>query len=143
MKINDIGLLNMSGQQWKNARSSILPAFSLSKLKNMTSVVDSVRPTHIQNHIFRQLGLFVQVAKIVVEEVDKKGGKSFEMAPIIRGFAMDCITRLLYSVDTDSTRNPDNEWCTRATDLISVFGFTLSTVAPYICYLFNISVLTK
>ena len=82
-------------------------------------------------------------AKVAAEEVAKSDGKAFNMDVIMRGYAMDCITRILFSLDTDSTRNPENEWCQRANNLISVFGFTLSTVAPWLCYAFNISVMVR
>ena len=75
--------------------------------------------------------------------IDKHKGTPFEMQRILRGFAMDCITRVVFSVDTNSTRDPTNEVCQRADTLLTNFGQVLATVAPWACYLFNIGLTDK
>ena len=42
MKINDFGLFNVKGDEWRAMKSSISPALSLNKMKHMTPVIDEV-----------------------------------------------------------------------------------------------------
>ena len=42
MKVNDFGLLNTNGDEWKELRAGVSPIFSLSKMKNMATAIDSV-----------------------------------------------------------------------------------------------------
>ena len=48
------------------------------------------------------------MARIALDEIDPKG-QSVNMERLIKGFGMDCVTRVIFSVDTGSTKNPENE----------------------------------
>ena len=52
MKINDFGLINSAGEEWKELRSLISPIFSISKLKNMATAIDDVS---VKSKALRQL----------------------------------------------------------------------------------------
>ena len=47
MKINDFGLINATGEEWKELRAGVSPIFSLSKMKNMTKAIDDVRKNSV------------------------------------------------------------------------------------------------
>ena len=42
MKVNDFGLINTTGEEWKGLKAGVSPVFSLSKMKNMLRAIDDV-----------------------------------------------------------------------------------------------------
>jgi len=47
MEVNDMGLVNATGDQWRKLKGAISPAFSLKNLKNGTKLINSVNPNVI------------------------------------------------------------------------------------------------
>jgi len=42
IEVNDMGLVNATGEEWKNLKAAISPAFSIKNLKSSTKLIDEV-----------------------------------------------------------------------------------------------------
>ncbi|XP_019621037.1 PREDICTED: cytochrome P450 3A29-like [Branchiostoma belcheri] len=84
-------LINLSGEDWKNIRTTITPAFSTGKLKQM-------------------VGQLNRCANILADTV---GGfantdKPFKARELTGGFTMDAIASTAFGTEIDSQRNPED-----------------------------------
>ena len=43
LEVNDLGLMNTTGDRWKRLKAAMSPAFTLKNIRTMTSAVDEVR----------------------------------------------------------------------------------------------------
>ncbi|KAI8507021.1 Thromboxane-A synthase [Branchiostoma belcheri] len=84
-------LINLSGEDWKNIRTTITPAFSTGKLKQM-------------------VGQLNRCANILADTVGgfAKTGKPFKARELTGGFTMDAIASTAFGTEIDSQRNPED-----------------------------------
>ncbi|XP_078572908.1 cytochrome P450 3A8-like isoform X1 [Branchiostoma floridae x Branchiostoma japonicum] len=87
----------VNGEEWKNMRSTLSPAFSAGKLKQMTEQVN-----HCADQLVSNLG----------EQTSQ--GQSFEAKSLTGGFAMDAIASVAFGTDIDSQRNPNDPFVVHA-----------------------------
>ncbi|XP_078589316.1 cytochrome P450 3A6-like [Branchiostoma floridae x Branchiostoma japonicum] len=84
-------LTQLVDDDWKNVRSTISPAFSGGKLKQMTEAMNSC-------------------ADLLVENIGKFGenGESFDTKELTGAFTTDVIARTAFGLEIDSQRNPED-----------------------------------
>ncbi|CAH1276954.1 CYP3A4 [Branchiostoma lanceolatum] len=84
-------LTQLVDEDWKNVRSTITPAFSGGKLKQMTEAMNSC-------------------ADLLVGNIGKFGekGESFDTKELTGAFTTDVIARTAFGLDVDSQRNPQD-----------------------------------
>ena len=46
MEVNDFGLANKKGEEWRSLKALVTPAFSLKNMKNLTPTVDRYSTTY-------------------------------------------------------------------------------------------------
>lgn len=116
-------LFFMSGQRWKHGRSSLSPAFTGSKMKNMFSLVSS----YIEN----------AMQKLVSDANGEKMEK--EIKDLFQRLGSDVTTSISFGVETDSVHNPDNEFFVNGKTLTTTSGFQglkflLMSLLPAVCF---------
>ncbi|XP_078662451.1 cytochrome P450 3A8-like [Branchiostoma floridae x Branchiostoma belcheri] len=91
MRVKPVGrmLTQLLDEDWKNVRSTISPAFSGGKLKQMAGPMNSCAGLLIEN-----IGKFAE------------NGESFEVKELTGAFTMDVITRTAFGTQIDSQKNP-------------------------------------
>ncbi|XP_066264682.1 cytochrome P450 3A11-like [Branchiostoma lanceolatum] len=84
-------LLNLDGDDWKNVRTTLTPAFSSGKLKQMVEQLN-------------------RCANILAETVGgfEKADKPFKARELTGGFTMDAIASTAFGTEIDSQRNPED-----------------------------------
>ncbi|XP_066272658.1 cytochrome P450 3A8-like [Branchiostoma lanceolatum] len=84
-------LLNLRGEEWKDVRSTLSPAFSGGKLRMMGPAINSCADQLVQN-----------VAKFA------ETGESLDTKELTGAFTMDVIARTAFGTEIDSQRNPQD-----------------------------------
>ncbi|XP_078609011.1 cytochrome P450 3A8-like [Branchiostoma floridae x Branchiostoma japonicum] len=84
-------LVNLMGEDWKDVRSTLSPAFSGGKLKMMMPAINTCADQLVQN-----------IAKFA------ETGESFDTKELTGAFTMDVIARTAFGTEIDSQRNPQD-----------------------------------
>ncbi|XP_035678198.1 cytochrome P450 3A8-like [Branchiostoma floridae] len=84
-------LINLRGEDWKDVRSTLSPAFSGGKLKMMMPAINTCADQLVQN-----------IAKFA------ETGESFDTKELTGAFTMDVIARTAFGTEIDSQRNPQD-----------------------------------
>lgn len=84
------GLFNMAGQNWRDERRKLSPAFTTGKIKNM-------------------FGTMVQCAKRMEESLLEKE-ECLEVKTLCSCFTMDATVSCLFGIECDSFKNPNGEF---------------------------------
>jgi len=84
----------------------------------------------------------LQISLRVVQKLKSraKPDDPVEMEPAIKAFTMDSIAKCVFSIDIDSTANPDNEFKKMGQGFMSTWRFMLASVLPAVSYWFNIGI---
>ncbi|XP_035688030.1 cytochrome P450 3A8-like isoform X2 [Branchiostoma floridae] len=93
----DCMLSTVTGEKWKNLRSTLSPAFSAGKLKKMSEQLNRCADQLVSN-----LG----------EQTSQ--GQSFEAKKLTGDFTMDAIASVGFGTDIDSQRNPNDPFVVHA-----------------------------
>ncbi|XP_035700312.1 cytochrome P450 3A6-like [Branchiostoma floridae] len=103
LRVKPVGrmLTQLVDEDWKNVRSTISPAFSGGKLKQMAGAMNSCAGLLVEN-----IGKFADT------------GESFEVKELTGAFTMDVITRTAFGTQIDSQKNPDDPFVVYARRLI-------------------------
>ncbi len=59
--------------------------------------------------------------------------KPVDVQQVAMDFTMDCIARVVFSIDLNTPENPDNEFCKHGNKFIVVWRLIVSMVAPGPC----------
>ena len=119
---NDIGIVNARGEEWRSIKATISPAFSMKNLKAMTVEIDKVA-SRLVEHLKRKKNLEEPV----------------EVEEVAMNFTMDCIARMVFSMDINSAENPGNEFCRMGNKFFAeVWRFILSMMFPGVAVFFKI-----
>ncbi|KAL0270759.1 UNVERIFIED_CONTAM: hypothetical protein PYX00_008058 [Menopon gallinae] len=141
-------LVSLKGQQWKDMRNTLSPAFTSSKMKSMftlinkcgtqmTDYVDSVIQQQMDTGHPDSLGSFTDKDMAVLEF------KNF-----FRRFANDVIATSAFGVQVDSLKDPDNEFYRMGGKVVNLTGlvwlkFILCFTFPTLMKVFRVSVFGK
>ncbi len=120
--LNDFGLANAKGQEWKALKATISPAFSM---RNLNTMAEDIH----------------KVAMSVVDKLKSRANQeeSMDAEELTLIYTMDCIAKVVFSMDLNSAKNPENEFVKRGTNFVVPWRFLISLMFPTICYWFNIS----
>ncbi|CAH1269819.1 cytochrome P450 3A43-like [Branchiostoma lanceolatum] len=94
-------LTQLADEEWKSVRSTVSPAFSGGKLKQMAEPMNSC-------------------ADLLIENMSKfaRNGESFEIKELTGAFTMDVITRTAFGTQIDSQKNPDDPFVVSAKKML-------------------------
>ncbi|XP_078609204.1 cytochrome P450 3A29-like [Branchiostoma floridae x Branchiostoma japonicum] len=94
-------LTSLFDEDWKSVRSTVSPAFSGGKLKQMAGPMNSC-------------------ADLLIENMSKfaESGECFEIKELTGAFTMDAITRTAFGTQIDSQKNPDDPFVVYAKKMI-------------------------
>ncbi len=62
---------------------------------------------------------------------------------LISRYAVDCITRTVYSVDVSAAKNPDNDFSKHSSGIFNASGFSWIVLAPWLAGLFKIALTNR
>uniref|UniRef100_A0A8D8PE48 Cytochrome P450 9e2 n=1 Tax=Culex pipiens TaxID=7175 RepID=A0A8D8PE48_CULPI len=108
-------LFTLTGQHWKRMRSTLSPAFTGVKMKQMFELV-------------------VECSEGMIEFYRKKGAQEYDMKDLFSRFANDVIATCAFGIKVDSSRNRENEFYKNGLEianftsfkmLMKLFGFRL------------------
>nr|XP_019557481.2 cytochrome P450 9e2-like [Aedes albopictus] len=109
-------LFALTGQKWKNMRSTLSPAFTGSKMRQMFKFV-------------------VQCSESMVWFYQgQPRGRSYEMKDVFSRFANDVIATCAFGIEVDSLRKQDNEFYVHGSKMLQLTR--LSVVARILGYRF-------
>ncbi|KAL5280355.1 CYP3A4.2 family protein [Megaselia abdita] len=94
-------LFSAEGQSWKSLRTKLTPSFTSGKLKAMY-------PTMIETAD--------KLKKSLLERLPKGETKVIEIKDLMNSYAIDIIASVIFGVETDSFKDPDNEFRLAARD---------------------------
>jgi len=122
------------GIVWKNLRKNMSPTFTSGKLKGMMEPMTAV--------IERFMGY-----------LEEKAGEDteVEVKPMFQGLALDVISKCAFSIDTDATKNPDDELLKHGNGVFTNFmpkswpeSIMFQAFTSYVPYILNfMSMLTE
>lgn len=125
-------LLALKGQKWKDMRSTLSPAFTGSKMRQMFEFVNVVGE---------------QTSKALLDDIKGGGKNCFEFKPLAMKFTVDVIASSAFGIAIDSFKDPGNDFYRIASKVtnfgsfkvgLKVAGFALF---PKIMQFFNVSLL--
>lgn len=87
------GLFQLTGNEWKNLRAKLTPAFSSAKLKNMFTT-------------FHDVGL--ELEKFISKKADS--GSIVEMKDLLSRYIVDIIASTIFGFEVNTIRNPQNKF---------------------------------
>lgn len=125
-------LLALKGQKWKDMRSTLSPAFTGSKMRQMFEFVNVVGE---------------QTSEALLDDIRGGGEHSFEFRSLAMKFTVDVIATCAFGIEIDSFRNPANDFYriaarfTNFTSLKMFLKFAGFAIFPQIMEFFNISLL--
>lgn len=88
-------LVSLKGQKWKDMRSTLSPAFTGSKMRQMYNLVSDVGQ---------------QTAESMREEISRGGENSFEFKALAMKFTVDVIASTAFGIEVNSFKQPDNDF---------------------------------
>ncbi|XP_069676325.1 cytochrome P450 9e2-like isoform X1 [Periplaneta americana] len=112
-------LTMLKGEQWKEARSNLTPAFTSSKMKMMFELVSECG-VQLVEFLEKCCGNYTPEKVIKIE----KGGKLLvvEMRDIFTRFANDIIATAAFGISVDSLTNPKNDFYMMGSDISDLGG---------------------
>ncbi|KAJ6633344.1 Cytochrome P450 9e2 [Pseudolycoriella hygida] len=110
-------LFSLQGQKWRDMRSTLSPAFTGSKMRQMFELVSSVGQ---------------QVATTLNAQIKNGGDSSFEFKELARKFTVDTIATCAFGIEVNSFAHPKNDFI-RISGKISNFNSFL-TMLKFIGY---------
>ena len=72
-----------------------------------------------------------------------KRGEPVSIDAMLGSFAMDCIGRIIFSMDMGAIKNPDNEFQRQGDRLVNAVAFAYAGVAPWVMRVLNIGLCNK
>eukprot|EP00094_Tigriopus_californicus_P005047 TCALIF_04861-PA protein Name:"Similar to Cyp6a14 Probable cytochrome P450 6a14 (Drosophila melanogaster)" AED:0.28 eAED:0.28 QI:0/-1/0/1/-1/1/1/0/144 len=108
MPINELGLSNSVGEQWRSLRTSITPAFSLKNIKNIGTKI--IAPAF--------------------DAMDKCPDGEVDIDKLTGHYAIDCIGRIAFSRDFQILKSNWNEIVTKGNKFFSVWRCFLAMSMP-------------
>ncbi|XP_078609010.1 cytochrome P450 3A21-like [Branchiostoma floridae x Branchiostoma japonicum] len=109
-------LTNLRGEDWKDVRSTLSPAFSGGKLKMMMPAINTCADQLVQN-----------IAKFA------ETGESFDTKELTGAFTMDVIARTAFGTEIDSQRNPQDPFVLMGR---KAFNFKFSSPSLLLYFMF-------
>lgn len=125
-------LVALKGQKWKDMRSTLSPAFTGSKMRQMFEFVNIVGE---------------QTSKALLDDIKGGGENSFEFKPLAMKFTVDVIASCAFGIEIDSFKNPANDFYRIASKVTNFGSLKIGLkvvgygVFPKIMKFFNISLL--
>lgn len=119
-------LISLKGQKWRDMRTTLSPAFTGSKMRQMYSLMNDVAE---------------QTAQGLKEEISKGGENSFEFKDLAKKIAVDVIATCAFGIQVDSVKNPENDFhriASKVTDFLSA-----KNILKFTGYLFAPSIMKK
>ncbi|XP_077994525.1 cytochrome P450 3A24-like isoform X2 [Glandiceps talaboti] len=121
----DAGLGVLQNEQWKNVRTSLTPAFSGSKMRAMSSLLN-----YIADGLIRNL------------DIQEKEDKAFDCKDLLGKYVMDSVISTGFGIDIDSQSVPDHPFVTnvqkamkfKLTDPVFVIAFFFPFLSPILNY---------
>jgi cytochrome P450 family 9 len=107
-------LFILKDQKWRTMRSTLSPAFTGSKMRQMFSLVTAISNTYMNE----------LKCKIKTEEM-------IEFKDFANKYANDVIAKCAFGVSTNSLANPDNEFYNMG---VYVTKFPLSQQLKFMCF---------
>lgn len=86
-------LFTCEGQNWKSLRSKLTPSFSSGKLKLMFPII---------------LETATKMRSYLIDNLSKEDSKVFDIKDINNRYAIDIIASVIFGVEIDSFKDPDN-----------------------------------
>lgn len=87
-------LVSLKGQEWRQMRATLSPAFSGSKLRQMFKLIQKSNENSIQT----------------LNERITLGGEVLEMKDFFTNFTIDVIATCAFGLEVNSTKNPENDF---------------------------------
>lgn len=117
-------LLCLRDSAWKDSRSIFTPAFSGSKLKQMTPIIKECC-SQLVKHL----------------ETLQKGGKIINCKEVFGAYTMDVIAATFFGLQLDSQKNPDDPFVKNAKEVLRTsafsFRFIIGSLFPSLRILFD------
>nr|AIL94146.1 cytochrome P450 CYP3024A3 [Tigriopus japonicus] len=121
LPMNEFGLANALGDEWRALKSSITPAFSLKNIKN--------------------IGTNINGPALDVIDCLKKSPNGIADLELYSGyFAMDCIGRIVFSMDFQTAKSGGNEFVKYGDGFFESWRFMVASVLPSAAKHLNIAV---
>lgn len=98
-------LLGLTGQDWRDMRSTLSPAFTGNKMRKMFELISDVG-----NQSMATLKVDIGAS-----------GKVLEMRDFLAKYTVDVIATCAFGLQVDSFKNPDNEFQKIARSAVSFF----------------------
>ncbi|KAJ8045318.1 Cytochrome P450 3A24 [Holothuria leucospilota] len=120
----DQSISSLKGEQWREARNTLTPAFTGNKLRQMDPII---------NECCDQL----------VEHLDQlsKDESTIQFKEVFGSYTMDIIAATFFGLKIDSHKNPNDPFVKHAQDAFSITLFSprvlLVMLTPWICPLMN------
>lgn len=126
-------LFSLKGNEWREMRAYLSPAFAPSKIKAMFDLMSQCAQRLTEFHLEKSL----ETPQIEVE-----------LGDIFKKYANDVIGTCAFGVECDSLRNPENEFYRNGMDATNFTGFSgvkimLAHFAPDLFKFFNMKVLPQ
>ncbi|TRY76240.1 hypothetical protein TCAL_09228 [Tigriopus californicus] len=111
MPVNEFGLANALGDEWRALKSSITPAFSLKNIKNIGTNINGP-------------------ALDVIDSLKKCQNGVANMELYSGYFAMDCIGRIVFSIDFQTTKSGGNDFVKYGDGFFESWRFAFASLIP-------------
>lgn len=121
LPMNELGLSNAIGDEWRSLRTSITPAFSLKNIKNIGTKINAP-------------------ALDVIEAMKRCPNGEVDMEKLTGHYAIDCIGRIVFSMDFQTIKSDGNEIVTNGDGFFETWRFFLTMSIPRVAKLFSISI---
>lgn len=112
---NDLGLANLTGQEWKDLRTAITPAFTLRNLSQINTFIN-------------------KYALQVVDVLKKNQNTPYNCENLIGHYTVDCIGGIVYSTDYGTIASNGGVLYEKSQYLFDVKAMILGEFFPQICY---------
>lgn len=97
-------LIALKGNEWRDMRATLSPAFTGSKMRLMFELVSECA---------KQMAVFIN------EETKAKGIQSYEMKEFFSRMSNDIIATCAFGIQVNSLKNQDNEFYTKGKEMMS------------------------
>jgi len=114
-------LFNLKGQRWKDMRSTLSPAFTSSKMRNMFVLI-----TECGKHLGDFLEECIKDKNMKVEgcKIEREGNLlAVEMKDLFTRYTNDVIATSAFGIGCDSLKSPKNEFYEMGKDITNFRGF--------------------
>lgn len=125
-------LMFLRGEQWKRMKAKVTPAFTPSKLKLMSPLIEE-KAKNLKDTIFRML--------------DEKESDVIECRDLFTRYTTDVVGTYAFGIECNSLKNPDSEFRQKCTEVLNdtsaAWRLIFSTLFRRLSMLFHVKFVPK